>query len=362
MILLMLWGYSMVQKIKKYKNKILSFLVAVVALPFLTVNSFAFTIPLDSVVVKPDAGNEIEFQLVTDNGTKYIDAVYDSGEYSTEFHTAGLDTNVSILTYKLHSSEFTYSYNYEAYDYYFAINYFFNNENSYFNCDDIRVATYNENDVYIYSQLTNMSYDNTTMHVNDIYYKVFSAIGKLPSSYGQHSVQRIYVRGDGYVGNADYNECTCYLYQVPKNTSTEEVNALITAINNQTNQLSSDLGSIDNSIIQGNEIAENGNDTTQENVTEFTEVFEDFNAELDEIESFDDEIIGEFEAANTEYLTTLNNFELTHSVLNAGNWLATSMQTIYDSSSDYKMLWLVPMIFGIPILLFIGKKIKGDDE
>ena len=107
---------------------------------------------------------------------------------------------------------------------------------------------------------------------------------------------------------------------------------------------------------------ENGNDATSDAVSDFNEVFEQFNQELDNWEAFDDEILGEFESANEQYLTELQNFELSASLLNAGNWLSTSMQTVYDNSSDFKMLYLVPLLFGLPILLFVIKKQGGDKE
>lgn len=165
--------------------------------------------------------------------------------------------------------------------------------------------------------------------------------------------------GAGTISSVSYFEFTVFL--VPKG-DTVAVDNIVSAINNQTAELGGKLDGIDDGIQHGNDLIENGTDKTQSAVTDFNEVFEDFNNELDKVEEFDAEILDEFNAANEEYLTQLNNFELSASLLNAGNWLSTSMQTIYDNSSDYKMLWLVPLLFGIPILLFVVKKSGGDDE
>ena len=95
-------------------------------------------------------------------------------------------------------------------------------------------------------------------------------------------------------------------------------------------------------------------------VANFNSIFADFNSELDNIDNFDTTVFNEFNTSNTQYLTQLSNFNLSNSVLSAGTWLSSSMQTVFDNSSDYKMLWLVPLLFGIPILIFITKKSKGD--
>lgn len=162
----------------------------------------------------------------------------------------------------------------------------------------------------------------------------------------------------------------CYIvYAVPKSAgaTSSDISALIQAINSQTTTLNGSIGGVNSSIQsgtatldgtlqEGNDLMENGNSDTQSTVSDFNEVFEDFNEELDNIEQFDELILDEFNSANENYLNELDNFELSSSLLNAGNWLSISMQTVYDNSSDFKMLWLVPLLFGIPVLILFVKK------
>lgn len=133
------------------------------------------------------------------------------------------------------------------------------------------------------------------------------------------------------------------VFALPNNATDETLSTYLALINTKLQQ-----------IVEGSVDSNNA-------VENFNSVFDDFNSGISNLNSFDDSILGEFNSANSSYKTQLNNFTLSSSLLNAGNFLSTSMQTVYDSSSDYKMLWLVPLLFGIPILLFVIRKI-GDDK
>lgn len=224
------------------------------------------------------------------------------------------------------------------YDYYFLANYYFEDQTLDFNISDFKLCYSIDSTVYehIISNVNIIPYSIDSRHG----YTMMCKIDSFSTDAGLYS-HRMYFDDEFSVINK-LQFYTASVFVVPKG-DTQALDNIAEAINNQT------------------DIIENGTSDTQSAVDNFTSVFDDFNQELENWEQFDDEVIGEFDEANTGYMNELSNFSLSGSLLNAGNWLSTSMQTVYDNSSDYKMLWLVPLLFGIPILLFIIRK-NGDDE
>lgn len=334
-------------KIKKNIRKYIPVLCTLFLIPCISFNAFAFTVPISSMPIHPDVGASAGIYIYDEFvGDVEIPIVYDYGEFSYEFHTDVDTTSVEAFNFSI-APGFNPSFNLEVYDYYLAFNIYFSDSRSYLNVDIVNLfapkksASYDEQEFDLLDVRTANGYFND----NDIYDGVVTVVGRIPDEYNSLPISDILlICNGGRIYASQYNEITSFLYQVPKGTDEEVVNSLIDAINNQS------------------DLIENGNSGTQSNISDFNQVFDEFNNELENWEAFDDEIIGEFNDANEQYLNELNNFELSDSLLLAGNWLSTSMQTVYDASSDYKMLWLVPLLFGLPILLFVIKKSGGDNE
>lgn len=269
------------------------------------------------------------------------------------------------------SQGFDVLFNQVLYDYYFIVTVFAdvsNNEEFTFYPDYMSYQTYPCDSGSRWYAFLNLN----TKHFDTPYSRGFTIIGKMQSTTTSSRLTQISMRNrdssSGYTFPANI-KFSCSVIEVPKNSVTaSDITSIINAITSQTssiiNNANSNTQDITNNLTQNFtelfDITINGTDDTDSTVSDFDDVFSDFNDNISELEEFDDDIISDWNDANSEYQTQLSDFNLSTSLLKAGNWLSTSMQRVYDDSSDYKMLWLVPLLFGIPILLFVIS--KGREE
>lgn len=276
------------------------------------------------------------------------------------------------ITFSAVESGFDIVFNQVLYDYYFVVTVFADSTTSDFTFfpDYMSCQTYpcdDPNKWYAFQELSSKHFDTQSS-------RGYTIIGRLNRSLTSSRIQQISMSSrlfpdDVFTIPANL-KLSCSVIEVPKNSVTaSDITSIINAITNQTssiiNNANSNTEDITNNLTQNFtelfDITINGTDETDSTVSDFNEVFDDFNDRISEWEEFDDSIISDWNDANSDYQTQLSDFQLSTSLLKAGNWLSTSMQHIYDDSSDYKMLWLVPLLFGIPILLFVIKR-GSDDE
>lgn len=347
----------MKNKIKKRIRKYMTIFCSLLFIPVFCINSYAYTsydnFPINLGVV---------VNINNRSGTGYSSASILPNEENVYSVSHTLTNNVYALSFVLNEA-YSIPVDIDVFNYYLVgsvysgvsdINKFL------FFPDVIRVIANNHDNTNV-----NLPISDERFYHNDAdNWKGFSYSCKLDLS-DYTSFRRIYMDARNTTGTLTLPASLSFEMSVialPKSmTDGDATAAIVAAINNQTSQLSSQLGEIDSGIDKGNDLIENGTDETQSAVTDFNEIFEDFNEELDKVEEFDTEILDEFNAANEQYLTELNNFTLSGSLLNAGNWLSTSMQTVYDNSSDYKMLWLVPLLLGIPLLILFIKRSDNNE-
>lgn len=338
---------------KKHKNRILSVFCSLLLIPLFTVRSFAFdffynTIVTDFMQMRLEANVSLNSGSVSPNEAYYYNFSNNSATGIRFFNTIFLAT-------------WDVMFDNVNYDYYVSLIVDSQSDDSFsFRPDRINVRRLNDDGSINDSRMEDFHIYEYNGWNTGGRSKGYRILAKFPDSFG-YSIRGFSMLNDNLGSLPSNINVSVVIIQTNKDSSAEMVNAIVQAINNQTDDLGGRIDGTNDRIDETNDLIQDGDKGTQSAITDFNEVFEDFNEELENWEQFDDEIIGEFESANTEYLTELNNFSLSGSLLNAGNWLSTSMQTVYDNSSDYKMLWLVPLLFGIPILLFIIRK-NGDDE
>lgn len=339
----------MIDKVKnhilKYIRKYISLAVAVVALPFVAFNSFAYTdtYPLYQASLKEIYGS---FDI---NGTyqgpkehtfpQGDDQIYWQSSNITVNNTTGL--MMSFVAAAGESDRFyAFPVNTDLYNYYFVGDIGIQSSMTDFNFTGVDLYYGVMSDGFtMYSPHTITDVKITPY--NGVHYKFgYSFTGKIESLDINSAISAVKLNWDlvNFVGQIRFN---FGILCIEKSASCD-VDSIITAIQQQNN------------------LIENGNDETDDVVTDFNEVFEEFNTQLEEIETFETQFTDDFNAANETYLSELSQFAMPYGVINAGNWLSTSMQTIYDNSDDYKMLWLVPLLLGVPLVIFFFK--RGDNS
>lgn len=110
--------------LNKHKNRIVSFIAVFVSVPLFAFNAFAFNFPLSAVSLSPSVGDGITFRIRSNtSGLNFITAVYDGGEFSTEFHVNNVIDNITSFEYCI-NNPFVYNFNFDVYDYYVGFNLF----------------------------------------------------------------------------------------------------------------------------------------------------------------------------------------------------------------------------------------------
>lgn len=313
----------------------------------------------------------LTMSVFTDSTNVQWDAVRPpDGSNIYQFENTAYNT-IDQLTFSCvtqNSQGFDVLINQTLYDYYFVVTVFADsatNSTFSFYPDYMSCQTYPCDDGskwYAFLELSSKHFDTQ-------YSRGFTIIGRLNRTLTSSRITQISMSSrlypEDYFTIPANLKFSCSVIEVPKNSVTaSDITSIINAITNQTtsiiNNANSNTEDITNNLTQNFtelfDITINGTDDTDSTVSDFDDVFSDFNDKIADWEEFDDSIISDWNDANSEYQTQLSDFNLSTSLLKAGNWLSTSMQNIYDNSSDYKMLWLVPLLFGIPILLFvIGK-------
>lgn len=98
---------------------------------------------------------------------------------------------------------------------------------------------------------------------------------------------------------------------------------------------------------------DNGNSSTSSVVDKINGAIQSFDSSVSTINDFEDSMLGSFNNSSGTVTSTVSNFSFGRQFLNAANWISTSMQRIYSSSSHFQMFWVFPIILAVA-LVFIG--------
>lgn len=344
--------------IRKYILKYIPVICTLLFVPILSISSFAYTLPYNSYDFYNKSHLSMACTIVYDGG-KVGTATrnHDPDKFNTPFAITKQHLNVTQIDYTCDGdSGFELPFDFEKNNYYISFAHTTNHSSTGYEFvpTDFYLLYYDSSGVQVNVSLNIISQSSMSSNQVDGI-MLIAEIPFIPSS----NLLGMRVTGLGTIYTDDLWSIASFVYEFPKSdgNSTQDI---ITAINNQTSSLGGKLDGIDSGIDKGNDLIENGTDETQQAVTDFNEVFEDFNTQLEEIESFETQFTDDFNTANETYLNELSQFTMPYGVINAGNWLSTSMQTVYDNANDYKMLWLVPLLLGVPLVIFFFK--RGDNS
>lgn len=98
---------------------------------------------------------------------------------------------------------------------------------------------------------------------------------------------------------------------------------------------------------------DNGNSSTSSVVDKINGAIQSFDSSVSTINDFEDSMLGSFNNSSGTVNSTVSNFSFGRQFLNAANWISSSMQRIYSSSSHFQMFWVFPIILAVA-LVFIG--------
>lgn len=329
--------------LNKYKNRIFSFIAVIACIPLLSISSFAFTVPISSMPICPDAG-ALAGIYVSDGFEGYVEIStnYDYGEFSYEFHNDVDMTSVGAFEFWI-SPGFNPSFNLEVYDYYLAFNIYFSDIRSYLFVDTVNVYAPKvgaANDSEQSFDLLDVRTGNGYFFDDEIYDNVVTVVGRIPDDYNSLPISDILlICSDGRIYASQYNEITAFLYQVPKGTDEEVVNNLIDAINNQTDVLGGYIN--------------NGNDSTGGIVS-------GNNSAIDDL----DEVVSEYHATEQQFFDDFNSNQqaITSDIVgwswgglvNCANWVGETLTDYYNNMGDFRQFIIYPLMLGIA-LFFLGR-------
>lgn len=174
--------------------------------------------------------------------------------------------------------------------------------------------------------ITNFNYLDTTSAFtftnstdNDISSLAFEFYGKPFSDYGSHA----FGKGLAVVLVLDF-------YVIPNG---EDIQSVIEAIQEQT------------------DIIEHGNAGTQSGINDFNSIMQDFNSELGNVEDFNNSIFDGFSDYSSDINSSISGFSFSSGLLSCATWFSGQLQSYFDSSGEFKMVFLLPFLLGVPYLI-----------
>ena len=295
-----------------------------------SISGYAATLPLESVPFYNSAYKSMQFRIRDSSGNNFnFTGDFDESVFGSVF-TLDKDYNLSGLFYRVNSDTygFEYSFNHDVFDYYLALSVGSARSNS-FSVSSFGVIGYDiggTSSNYFCSDIVVLSNSN-------VGYNGVTAVGKLP----ENTPSRLsYIRcgGSFFIGAGNVS-VEAFVYQVPKNSSSEQIASIIQAINNQTDSFMN-AGSGYGGTTSG---IQSGNDELSGYIDEYTQIEQTMH--------------NNFESAQSALIGDFTGFTW-GSLANTLNWTSDYMQQIYLNSGDFKMMIILPLLLGIA-LFFIGR-------
>lgn len=101
------------------------------------------------------------------------------------------------------------------------------------------------------------------------------------------------------------------------------------------------------------ELIANGRSGTPFVVDRANQAIDDFNSSAGTINQWEDNMLSDFNTNAGSINSQASDFSFSSQFLTASTWVANQMQLGYTKSSDFRMFWIYPILFGIA-LVFIG--------
>lgn len=327
--------------LSKYKNKIFSFIAVIACIPFLSVNTFAAE-SFYNTITPPELAN--------------LNANLGSGNVlsSDGLNAQSLYEFGNTTTYTASSINFIYpdswnlDFNPDLYDYYLTL--IFDSYSGKFAPNFIRITSYTASGSANHN-LTDVVIDSISGRGNGNVLNGYHIIGKIPESFNGN-FRSVYVSGtSGTIGK--YLCAYISITQVNKGTDTAVAQSIISAINNQTSVLGGHLGNINSGINKGNDLIENGNNST-------SGIVSDNNSSIDNL----DEVVSEYRATEESFFNDFNANQqaITSDIVgwswgglvNCANWVGDTLTSYYNNMGDFRQYIIYPLMLGIA-LFFLGR-------
>lgn len=112
-----------------------------------------------------------------------------------------------------------------------------------------------------------------------------------------------------------------------------------------------DLSSVIAAIQEQTDMIEKGNAGTQSGINDFNSVMQDFNSELTNIEDFNNSIFDGFSDYSSDINSSISGFSFSSGLLSCATWFSTQVQQYFDNSGEFKLVFLLPFLLGVPYLI-----------
>lgn len=323
--------------LKKYKNKILTFVCVIACLPLFSISSYAYTtydvFPVDvplrfefwsgdtlfSYYLEPNADNLYSLSNVQLND---VNSIYLNIRGSDFF---SLPIDVSIFDYYFISSFYG-----EASDI----------SNFTFYPNDIAVQYYDHNGLaYSYDKSDFLVY-----HTDTVLYKGFSTSCKI--DFTNNSVVGDIVYGGNGSLPAKLKYEAMFL-ALPKGLSSGDINAaVVAAINNQTSVLG---GKIDDT----NNFIDKGNSSTGGIVSNFKDKDDELNEVVSQYREVENQFFEDFNTNQSAITSDIVGWSW-GGLVNCADWVGTTLTDYYNNMGDFRQYIIYPLMLGIA-LFFLGR-------
>lgn len=328
----------------QHYRKIVPVLLFPVLMFWCSVPSYATTLPLESVPFYNSAFKNMQFRIRDTSGNNIsFTGTFDDSVFGTVFNL-DKDYNLSNLFYRVNSDTyaFEYAFNHDVFDYYLTFSVGSARPNI-FTASSFGVIGYDVGGTYSDYFCT----DLVVLSNSNVSYNGFTVIGKLP----ENTPTRLsYIRcgGSFFIGAGNVS-VEAFLYQVPKNSSSEQVVSIIQAINNQTDSImnaGSGFGGTSSGI-------SSGNSELNDYISQYTEIEQGMHDKFVETQTA---LNGDFTGFSWGSLSTCLN------------WVSDYLQQIYLNSGDFKMMIVLPLLLGIALFLIgrgsviLSNATKSNDE
>lgn len=323
--------------LKKYKNKILTFVCVIACIPVFSISSYAYT-----------SSTQFPFQSVD-----ALDIHSGFGVHS--YYNPSFDANLNLFHHSniavadvtaiditnsspLHVTDIS-----SLYDYYLVYSVYSDDTQYPFTFSPTSVCFWSRSGPNQGVTVDIVDGDLNFYRINGRYSNGFTLSCKLDmSTYSDAFILRI--NGFGVVGSNIWSEGM--IISVPKDTSLEAVNAIVSAINNQTMHLG---GKIDDT----NNFIDKGNSSTGGIVSNFQDKDNELNEVVSQYREVENQFFEDFNTNQSAITSDIVGWSW-GGLVNCADWVGTTLTNYYNNMGDFRQYIIYPLMLGIA-LFFLGR-------
>lgn len=334
--------------LKKYKNKILTYVIVFLCLPFFTFNVFAFTLPLDGYLFYNPSNLNMRLRIYSSVGDVDLVNSYNISN-GLEFSNANFPNQTSYtgvlgFRYSFGSSSglFEFPFDFSNYDYYSSLTVVNNASSTAMNFEptSFSICPYVDGTLQ-FIHLSDLSVLSAGGGTSD----GFTIIGKIPDNINSSYIYGFRVLGSsGSVADGDFI-VNAYIWQIPKGDDYTNAD-VITAINNQTTTLGGKIDDINNFI-------DKGNSSTGGIVSNFQDKDNELNDVVSQYRDVENQFFEDFNTNQSAITSDIVGWSW-GGLVNCADWVGTTLTDYYNNMGDFRQYIIYPLMLGIA-LFFLGR-------